>query len=152
MEKPIKKSLESAIWNCAKTCAFLCGSMAVMTTVIGAEAKPLKDSKPNIIVIMPDDSGYGNYSCFGNPVIKTPNIDSLKKQSLLLTRYHSSARCSPSRAKLLSGRHEFLGGVTHTIQGRERLSLDTITLPQALKTAGYATGMFGKWHNGKEGP
>ena len=120
--------------------------------VTGAEAKSLKDSKPNIIVIMPDDSGYGNHSCFGNPIIKTPNIDALKKQSLLLTRYHSSARCSPSRAKLLSGRHEFLGGVTDTRFMRERLSLDTITLPQALKTAGYATGFFGKWHNGKEGP
>ena len=119
--------------------------------VIGAQAKPLKDSKPNIIVIMPDDSGYGNHSCFGNPVIKTPNIDALKKESLLLTRYHSSARCSPSRAKLMSGRHEFMSGVTHTILMRERMSLDTITLPQALKTAGYATGIFGKWHLGNEG-
>ena len=116
-----------------------------------AGSKP-EGGPPNIIVIMPDDSSYGNYSCLGNPIIKTPNIDDLKKQSLLLTQYHSSARCSPSRAKLLSGRHEFLGGVTHTIQGRERLSLDTITLPQALKTAGYATGFFGKWHNGKKGP
>ena len=119
---------------------------------IGAEAKPLKDSKPNIVVIMPDDSGYGNHSCFGNPVIKTPNIDTLKNQSLLLTQYHSSARCSPSRAKLMSGRHEFLGGVTDTRFLRERLSLDTITLPQALKTAGYATGFFGKWHLSKEEP
>ena len=67
-----------------------------------AEDKP-NISKPNIIIIMPDDSGYGNHSCFGNPVIQTPNIDALAKQSLLLTRYHSSARCSPSRAKLLSG-------------------------------------------------
>ena len=116
----------------------------VSTVNTETEAKPLQVSKPNIIIIMPDDSGYGNHSCFGNPVIKTSNIDALKKESLLLTRYHSSARCSPSRAKLLSGRHEFLGGVTHTIQGRERLSLDTITLPQALKTAGYATGFFGK--------
>jgi len=124
----------------------------VSTINTGIEAKPIKVSKPNIIIIMPDDSGYGNHSCFGNPVIKTPNIDALKKESLLLTRYHSSARCSPSRAKLMSGRHEFLGGVTHTIQGRERLSLDTITLPQALKTAGYATGFFGKWHLGNKGP
>ncbi|HIF80823.1 MAG TPA: hypothetical protein EYQ05_09705, partial [Gammaproteobacteria bacterium] len=114
-----------------------------------AESK--KSTKPNIIVIMPDDSGYGNHSCFGNPIIKTPNIDVLKKQSLLLTRYHSSARCSPSRAKLMSGRHEFLGGVTDTRFMRHRLSLDTITLPQALKTAGYATGIFGKWHLGGVG-
>ena len=117
-----------------------------------AEDKPVH-SKPNIIVIMPDDSGYGNYSCFGNPVIKTPNIDALKKQSLLLTQYHVSPRCSPSRAKLMSGRHEFMGGVTDTRRMRHRLSLDTITLPQALKTAGYATGIFGKWHLGNnEGP
>ncbi|MBB65611.1 MAG: hypothetical protein CMO81_11175 [Waddliaceae bacterium] len=119
---------------------------------IGVEAKPLKDSKPNIIIIMPDDSGYGNHSCFGNPVIKTPNVDALKKQSLLFTRYHSSARCSPSRAQLMGGRHEFMSGVTHTILMRERMSLDTITLPQALKKAGYTTGIFGKWHLGKEGP
>ena len=108
-------------------------------------------TEPNIIVIMPDDSGDGNYSGFGNPIIKAPNIDVLKKQSLLLTRYHSSARCSPSHAKLMSDRHEVLGGVTDTRFMRERLSLDTNTLPQALKTAGYATGFFGKWHNGKEG-
>jgi len=119
---------------------------------IDVEAKSLKGSRPNIIVIMPDDSGYGNYSCFGNPIIKTPNIDALKKQSLLLTQYHVSPRCSPSRAKLMSGRHEFMGGVTDTRRMRERLSLDTITLAQALKTAGYATGIFGKWHLGNEGP
>lgn len=152
MQKTINRFFGSTIWNFIKAFASICAIMAMMTTLIGAEAKALKGSKPNIIVIMPDDSGYGNHSCFGNPVIKTPNIDTLKEQSLLLTQYHSSARCSPSRAKLLSGRHEFMSGVTHTIQGRERLSLDTITLPQALKTAGYATGMFGKWHNGKEGP
>ena len=124
----------------------------LLVFMFNIEAKPLKKSKPNIILIMPDDSSYGNHSCLGNPVIKTPNIDTLKKESLLLTRYHSSARCSPSRAKLLSGCHEFMSGVTHTILKRERISLDTIPLPQALKTAGYATGMFGKWHNGNEGP
>ena len=86
----------------------------VFTVNTETEAKPVNATKPNIIIIMPDDSGYGNHSCFGNPVIKTPNIDALKKESLLLTRYHSSARCSPSRAKLMSGRHEFLGGVTDT--------------------------------------
>ena len=99
-----------------------------------AGSKPV-GGPPNIIVIMPDDSSYGNYSCLGNPIIKTPHIDDLKKESLLLTQYHSSARCSPSRAKLLSGRHEFMSGVTHTQHGRERLSLDTVTLPQSLQSA-----------------
>ena len=112
-----------------------------------------EDSKPNIIIIMPDDAGYGDISCFGNPIIKTPNIDTLKKQSLLLTQYHVSPRCSPSRAKLMSGRHEFMGGVTDVQHPRNRMSLDTITVPQALKTVGYATGIFGKWHLGNdEGP
>ena len=100
-----------------------------------AEDKP-KESKPNIIIIMPDDAGYGDYSCFGNPIIKTPNIDALKTQSLLLTQYHVSPRCSPSRAQLMSGRHEFMSGVTHTQHPRNRMSLDTITVPQALKTVG----------------
>ncbi|GEM_PF-709152 len=120
--------------------------------VIGAEAKPLKDSKPNIIVIMPDDIGYGDIASLGNPVVQTPNIDSLKRESLLFTQYHVSARCSPSRAVLMGGRHEFMSGVTHTQHGRERLSLDTVTLAQGLKSAGYTTGHFGKWHIGREKP
>ena len=120
--------------------------------VIGAEAKPLKDSKPNIIVIMPDDIGYGDIASLGNPVVQTPNIDSLKRESLLFTQYHVSPRCSPSRAVLMGGRHEFMSGVTHTQHGRERLSLDTVTLAQGLKSAGYTTGHFGKWHIGREKP
>ena len=120
--------------------------------VIGAEAKPLKDSKPNIIVIMPDDIGYGDIASLGNPVVQTPNIDSRKRESLLFTQYHVSPRCSPSRAVLMGGRHEFMSGVTHTQHGRERLSLDTVTLAQGLKSAGYTTGHFGKWHIGREKP
>ena len=110
----------------------------VMVMIFGysaLEAQSLKNSKPNIILIMPDDSGYGNHSCFGNPVIKTPNIDTLKKESLLLTRYHSSARCSPSRAKLLRGCDKFMIGVTHTINVRESISLDKNILPQVPKNS-----------------
>lgn len=106
--------------------------------------------KPNIILVMPDDVGYGDYACLGNPIMKTPSVDAFKKQSLLLTEFHVSPTCAPSRAALLSGRHEFKSGVTHTIYERERLSLSTFTLPQMLKTAGYTTGIFGKWHLGDE--
>ena len=71
-------------------------------------------------------------------------MDAFKKQSLLFTQFHVSPTCSPCRAALMSGRHEFKNGVTHTILERERMSLKTYTLPQMLKTVGYTTGIFGK--------
>ena len=80
----------------------------------------LKGSRPNIILVMPDDVGYGDYACFGNPVMRTPSVDAFKKQSLLFTKFHVSPTCAPSRAALMSGRHEFKNGVTHTIYERER--------------------------------
>jgi len=106
--------------------------------------------KPNIILVMPDDVGYGDYASLGNPIIRTPTVDSLKKQSMLFTQFHTSPSCAPCRSALLSGRHEFKNGVTHTILERERLSLKTVTLPQVLKTVGYTSGIFGKWHLGDE--
>ena len=110
-----------------------------------AETDP---AQPNIIIVMPDDLAYGDYGCMGNPVLQTPSVDGFRKESLLLTTFHVSPTCAPTRAALLSGRHEFKCGVTHTILERERMSLDTITMPQVLKTAGYTTGIFGKWHLG----
>ena len=117
-----------------------------------AAADTTKPAKPNIIIVMPDDLGYGDYACLGNPISHTPVVDAFKKESLLFTRYHASPTCSPSRATLMSGRHEFMSGVTHTLHQRKNLSLDTVTLPQVLKTVGYTTGIFGKWHLGDEAP
>ncbi len=107
-------------------------------------------SKPNIILVVPDDVGYGDYGCLGSPIARTPSVDAFKKQSLLLTQFHVSPTCAPCRSALMSGRHEFKNGVTHTILERERMSLKTYTLPQMLNSVGYTSGIFGKWHLGDE--
>ncbi|MCG9792354.1 arylsulfatase [Flavobacterium algicola] len=113
-----------------------------------AQVSQLKNSRPNIIFVMTDDQGMGDFSCMGNQVVKTPNIDKFYEKATRFTEYHVSPTCAPTRAAIMSGRHEFRAGVTHTILERERMALDIFTLPQALKTAGYTTGIFGKWHLG----
>lgn len=125
-------------------------TLLLLLGVMATSLYPATPSKPNIILIMPDDIGYGDYACLGNPFTKTPSVDAFKKQSLLFTQFHVSPTCSPSRSALMSGRHEFMNGVTHTIMERERMSLATITVAQMLKTAGYTSGIFGKWHLGDE--
>jgi arylsulfatase len=125
--------------------ASLCGS-----NVITAAA--LKNSRPNIILVMTDDQGKGDLSCLGNPDLKTPNLDRLRSLSTRFTDFHVSPTCAPTRSAIMTGRHEFKNGVTHTILERERMTLAATTLPEALRTAGYATGIFGKWHLGDEEP
>lgn len=106
--------------------------------------------RPNIILILTDDQGYGDLSCTGNPILKTPNLDALHDQSVRFTKFHVSPTCAPTRSAILTGRHEFHSGVTHTIFERERLSPKSGTFAEVLQTAGYTTGIFGKWHLGDE--
>ncbi|HEY2574277.1 MAG TPA: arylsulfatase, partial [Verrucomicrobiaceae bacterium] len=106
--------------------------------------------RPNIIFILTDDQGFGDVSVNGNPILKTPNMDRLHDEGVRFTDFHVSPTCSPTRSALHTGRHEFKNGITHTINERERMTLDAVTLPQVLKTAGYTTGIFGKWHLGDE--
>lgn len=113
-------------------------------------AEPLAGKRPNIVFLITDDQGYGDLSAHGNPVLKTPNLDRLRAQSVRFTDFHVSPTCAPTRSAIMTGRHEFKNGITHTILERERLTLDAVTLPQVLKTVGYSTGIFGKWHLGDE--
>lgn len=107
-------------------------------------------NKPNIIFILTDDQGYGDLGAHANPVLKTPCMDQLFRESVRFRDFCVSPSCSPTRCALMTGMHEFKSSVSHT-RDREYMSLDSITLPQLLKRAGYATGMFGKWHIGKTG-
>jgi len=115
-----------------------------------AVAAPLAGKRPNIIVILTDDQGYGDLGRNGNPIIKTPHLDKMYDEAVRFEDFHVSPTCSPTRSALMSGKHEFKNGVTHTIHERERMSLKTTTLAQVLKSAGYTTGIFGKWHLGDE--
>ena len=115
-----------------------------------AEGEALRGRRPNIVFILTDDQGYGDLSCNGNPILKTPNIDRLHAEGVRFTDFHVSPTCAPTRSALMTGRHEFRNGVTHTILERERLTQKATTLAQVLKSAGYATGIFGKWHLGDQ--
>lgn len=112
--------------------------------------------RPNFVVIMVDDMGYEGVSCFGNPFFKTPNIDRLAAEGMRLTDFHSSGTvCSPTRAGLLTGRYQQRAGIEAVIhpaadhpEHRKGLQKVELTFAEQLRTAGYATGLIGKWHQG----
>lgn len=112
-------------------------------------AQSLEGARPNIVFILADDLGKGDLACLGNPDIETPYLDKLYAGSLRFTDYHVSATCSPTRAALLTGQHEFKVGVTHTIGPRFNILKSEKTIAQELQDTGYATGLFNKWHNGE---
>ena len=120
--------------------------------VLAAALNMTLAAKPNVVLVMTDDQGYGDLSCHGNPVLKTPNIDKLYGESVRLKDYHVAPTCSPTRSALLTGHWTNRTGVWHTIMGRSMLRENEVTIGQIFKDGGYATGMFGKWHLGDNYP
>ena len=108
--------------------------------------------RPNVIVILTDDQGYGDVGVHGNVELQTPHLDRFAKDGLDLTRFYCSPVCAPTRASLMTGRHAYRTGVIHTARGGAKMHGDEITLAEMLRAAGYATGLFGKWHLGDNYP
>jgi arylsulfatase A-like enzyme len=110
------------------------------------------DKRPNVIVILADDQGWGDLSCNGNPNIDTHNLDKLSESGASFENFYVSAVCAPTRAELLTGRYAVRGGVYSTSQGGERLDLDEQTIAEVFRKNGYKTAAYGKWHNGMQYP
>ena len=109
-------------------------------------------SRPNVIIVITDDQGYGDLGHTGNPVIKTPAMDKFSAESVNLTNYHVGTTCAPTRAGLMTGRNCNRNGVWHTIMGASMLNGEETTIADVFKGNGYKTGMFGKWHLGDNHP
>ncbi len=107
-----------------------------------------ESSRPNVVLIMTDDQGYGDFGFTGNPIIQTPHLDRLATESVFLTNFCVSPVCTPTRACLLTGRYNYRTRAIDTYRGRAMMDADEVTIAETLSSAGYETGIFGKWHLG----
>ena len=119
---------------------------------VGSCLSAIAADRPNVVVILTDDQGWGDVSINGNKNLSTPHIDSLAEEGIRFDRFYVCAVCSPTRAEFLTGRYHARSGVYSTSAGGERMDLDEVTIADSFKAAGYATGAFGKWHNGMQYP
>lgn len=122
--------------------------LAAVATAAAAETA----ARPNVVVILTDDQGFGELGATGNPLVRTPHIDRLATESASLTNFHVMPVCSPTRACLMTGRYYYRTGVTDTFLGRSLMHPDETTLAEMFAAAGYRTGIFGKWHLGDNYP
>ena len=112
----------------------------------------LAAERPNVLILLTDDQGYADLSLHGNPVLKTPNLDQLARQSIRLTDFHVAPMCTPTRGQLMTGMDAVRNGATSVTAGRSFLRPGIVTMPQLFAAAGYKTGIFGKWHLGDNYP
>ncbi|MCR9252104.1 MAG: arylsulfatase [bacterium] len=108
--------------------------------------------RPNVLIILTDDQGWGDVGYNGNDILETPNLDELAQESKVFDRFYVSPVCAPTRASLLTGRYHLSTGVSWVTHRKEVMRSDEVTIAEILKDEGYRTGLFGKWHNGKQFP
>ncbi|MFB3829592.1 MAG: arylsulfatase [Bryobacteraceae bacterium] len=120
--------------------------------IAGAGLNARTQARPNVILILTDDQGYGDLSCHGNPAVKTPNIDRLYGQSVRLTDFHVAPMCTPTRSQLMTGRDCLANGAHRVCSGQSFIRPGIPTMAEIFSAAGYRTGLFGKWHLGDNYP
>jgi len=147
-----KRRVGQRINRAGRACvrAILLGALAAVSAQSAETARGA--TQPNVIIVWTDDQGYGDLSCHGNPVLKTPNLDRLHAQSVRFTDFHVAPMCSPSRGQLMSGRDAAANGATAVCQGRSMIREGVPTMAESFRRAGYRTGHFGKWHLGDSYP
>ena len=128
------------------------GAMGSKPAAAAIRTQADRERRPNFVVIMTDDQGYGDLACLGNPHVRTPNIDRLHGQSLRFTNFYVTPVCAPTRAGLITGRYNYRTGVVDTYMGRAMMDPSEITIAETLREGGYRTGIFGKWHLGDNYP
>ena len=124
---------------------------ALLLLAVGCSTRP-SESPPNIILVMTDDMGYGDLGFHGNPILETPNLDAMAERSARLESFYVSPVCAPTRASLMTGRYNQRTRAIDTYIGRAMMEPDEVTIAEMLRNAGYATGIFGKWHLGDSSP
>ena len=112
----------------------------------------MASEKPNVLILLTDDQGYGDFSCHGNPVLRTPNMDRLHDQSVCLTDFHVAPMCTPTRGQLMTGMDSLHNGASSVTAGRSFIRRGIPTMAETFAAGGYRTGIFGKWHLGDSYP
>lgn len=122
--------------------AFLSTTLALFTVCVNAA------DRPNVVLIMTDDQGYGDFGATGNPIIETPQLDAMAGRSASMRNFYVCPVCTPTRASLMTGRYNYRTRAIDTYIGRAMMEPAEVTIAEVLSAAGYATGIFGKWHLG----
>jgi arylsulfatase A-like enzyme len=130
---------------------FIILSGIIFFALTGCQINQKEFKRPNVIIIVTDDQGYGDFGVNGNPYLKTPSLDKLASESVRFTNFHVNATCMPTRSALMTGRYPERSGIWH-IQSRVNMHKDEVTMAEIFKMNGYQTAIFGKWHLGDTYP
>lgn len=130
----------------------LTGTAALQSCTMPAVKSMKEKGRPDVILILTDDQGYGDLSAHGNPILKTPNLDKLHSQSIRFTDFHVAPMSTPTRGQLMTGRDAFDNGATAVCLGRSMIREEVPTMADIFKSSGYKTAHFGKWHLGDSYP